>query len=285
MNETKEVSKSEQEELEALLAKARKVDSANSSGTNVAFISMAQKLTQALDSDSDLYIEGLRKGDYFCQNTKTAFGETLRVIPLAFLRAFNHFADNTSNAKWLGVCSAADGSKFPPLDFTFPSGKKNYSIRDVGDGTVLRPVYWVPILLVDSPDFPSKEQMPDCTAVVLTFKSTASKVAAAWNKDAKGRGAAIASNVYTLGHTTEKSADGKNTWCAVEPKFEKTLLAGDDIELLTKALKASVAIGELEAKNALFRPFSAASQSAPASRPSLDAPSGSDDGELEDIPF
>ena len=241
-------------ELAALEASARKVDSLNSIGIEVSFVSLASEKCQAMDEDNtSMYIEGLKKGDLYCQSKKVNFGKNLKVIPLVFIPVYNHYSDMSQSPKFIGTVSKSDGDRLPLLDIEFAGGKKNFSIRECSDGSVLKPAFWVPILL---PDF------PDIKDAVVTFKSTGNALCKAWKKDVKARGGLTASHMYTLGYETQKSADGKNKWILISPVYDHDLVTTDPDnqypdgkELYVEALKMSVAIGDKEEANQLFLPF------------------------------
>ena len=275
------------EELASLEASAKRVDDMNDTGVNVSFISLASESCQALDEDNEaMYIDGLKKGEFYIQSKKANLGKDLRVIPLAFISVYNHYSDNGPAPRFIGTVSKADGDRLPVLDFTFASGKKNFSVRDCGDGSVLKPSYWVPVLLPDYPDIKDG---------VVTFKSTGNAVCKEWKKDVKAQGGLTASHVYVLGYQKVTSQANPKGWLLIKPVFDHNLSETgadgsvsypDGKEIYASALKQAVAIGGKEEKNQLFIPFapasSAASPSALASAALASAAIEADSSELED---
>ena len=186
--------------LNELKEKAKKLEDLTREGMNVTFISLASPNCEALKKGKESFIEGLSTGEYYIHKEKKRLGGDLRVVALGFLRAFNHFQSMDNNSNYLGVVSREEGMKYP-LAQVFFNGKPNFSIRELPDGTVLRPVIWVPVFL---PDFPEIEN------AVLTFKSTSVPVATAWKKKIEATKDPSPSFVCTL--SFEWKEDGKNSW-------------------------------------------------------------------------
>jgi len=77
------------------------------------------------------------------------------------------------------------------------------------NGNELRPVKWVMVYL---PEHPELEK------VVLTFKSTANRVAKAWSKAVEASGGVSCQQVYNL--TVKKVENDLGKWFEVVPEFD-----------------------------------------------------------------
>ena len=241
-------------EIQALIDQAKANDQELLGASKVLFVSLAAKLSQAVDPDNtEAYIPGLTAGMWYCHTMKINFGTNPKVIPLTIIPAYNLYESMDKKAKFIKTVSDADGKKFPLLQFTFPSGKPNWSIRDAGNGQILKPSAWIPVMLVDFPEFPTKEQAPECKAVVLTFKDTSMPCVAALKKDLKNRVSPMCFNVYQLGSHVETMKDDKTVTYRVPDMTWVSSVT--DPAFAEKVLKASLAINAEAQKNQLFIPY------------------------------
>jgi hypothetical protein len=247
------------DEVSSLMKKAQEADAKVSGTANVSFVSLANPNVQAMDATSELYIKGLKSGDYYIQSRHMLLGANVKCVPLAFISVYNHYdslASPGKQPKFLGTVSKPDGDKFPLANFAFASGKKNFSVHRCPDGTFLQPAFWVPVFL---PDF------PDILDAVMTFKSTGNNNAKAWRKGNKSRPGAVASHMYTLGWEKLKSDANPKGWTVPKAEFVCDLVSEDGTYafdgakgILITALKLSMDICDKEEKNKLFIPFIAA---------------------------
>ena len=89
--EGKEVAEVSDEELATLMAEGKKLQEAENAGDGVKadYILLAKTSTKALNpKQKELYIEGLKIGDFFLQKEKKVLGDKLRVVPLAFITLY-----------------------------------------------------------------------------------------------------------------------------------------------------------------------------------------------------
>lgn len=262
----------------ALKERAKQLEEATREGMNVTFLSLASPNSDALKVGTDTCIPGLCTGEYYVNKDKRRLGSDLRVIPLGFFNAFNHFASLDQNADFLGVVSQEDGRNFPFADITF-NGKANYSIRELPDGTILRPVVWVPVIL---PDF------PDVKNAVLTFKATSVPVARNWKKAIEKTDNPSVSFVCTLSFKWEKNE--KNSWIVPDvAKIEDILTTEVAIpdEIIEEAFELSVKYLE-EYSAGKFFPSKLTSPTASAALPAPGASvtvSSALENYNDDIPF
>jgi hypothetical protein len=213
--------------LAALAARAAAADTAtrSSDGMNVSFVSVCQATAKALDdTDTKMYIPGLAQKDFYIQAQKMKLGKKLRVIPLAFLSVYNEFSGPGQNAKFLGVWHKDDAERFDLCP-------GSYYNRELPNGHELRPVKWVAVFL---PDFPEVER------AVITFKSTATKIAKDWAKDIESRKGSSFQFSYLLSASTTSNDKGK--WFEIEPVFEKELFTNEDGKFTIKDPLAKVTI-------------------------------------------
>lgn len=262
----------------ALKERAKQLEESTREGMNVTFISLASPNSEALKIGTDACIPGLTVGEYYINKDKRRLGANLRVIPLGFLNAFNHFASLEQNADFLGVVSQEEGRNFPFAEITF-NGKANYSIRECPDGTILRPTVWVPVIL---PDF------PDIKNAVITFKATSVPVARNWKKAIEKTENPSVSFVCTLSFKWEKNE--KNSWIVPDvEKMEDVLTTEFSIpdEVIEEAFELSVKYLEEYSAGKFFPsklPSPTSSEALPAPMSSANVSSDLENSG-EDIPF
>jgi hypothetical protein len=250
------------DEVQALMKQAQTSDQKISGAANVSFVSLASQSVQAVDATSELYIKGLKSGEYYIQSRHLILGSNVKVIPLAFIQVYNHYdslAKPGHQPKFLGTVSKPDGDKLPLAQFMFPSGKKNFSVHRCPDATFLQPAFWVPVYM---PDF------PEILDAVVTFKSSGNPNAKAWRKANKSRPGAVASHMYTLGWEKLKSDNNPKGWTVPKAEFVCDLIDEDGTysfegarDILVKALKMSMSVAEKADTNKLFVPFVTAESS------------------------
>lgn len=172
-------------------------------GSNVTFVSLAQSLSKALDEDEpEHYIEGLKVKEFYIGSKKLRLGKSLEVVPLSFVTVYNEFSSG-QDSKFLGVWHKEDALKYPLCP-------THYFNRQLPNGNELRPVKWVLVYLPDYPDIPN---------VVITFKSTANRIAKSWAKDIESHGGNSSALVYTL--NVEKVENAKGKWYQIRPEFSE----------------------------------------------------------------
>ena len=201
------------------------------------FVLIAQKGSKAIDPDeTDLYIEGLKRKQFYLLKEKKILGDTLRVVPLMFIQCYGEYAIDKRNPKkaptFVGVWHKDDAVEIPLAE-------DSYFDRPLPNGNVLRPINWVPVYL---PDFPELED----TAV--PFKSNSNKRVRAWKKDAESRGSAVFENTYEL--TVEVQKSGDDSWFEIVPEFRSKVfeLKDDAIEIYEDFAEAVIERAEQIAK-------------------------------------
>lgn len=218
--QTKEVVKISSDIATRLAEKARKAASkvnelSGVQGKQFSFVLVAQKGSKAIDPDEkELYIEGLKRKQFYLMKEKKILGDTLRVVPLMFIQCYGEYSLDKRNPKkaptFVGVWHKDDALEVPLAE-------DSYFDRPLPNGNVLRPINWVPVYL---PDFPELED------IAVPFKSNSNKRASAWRKDAESRGSAVFENTYEL--TVEVQKSGENSWFEIVPEFRSKVFEFKD---------------------------------------------------------
>ena len=220
-------------ELEALLKQAETLQkqSQEEEGVQATYLLLAKSGSKALKkSEKDLYIQDLKVGDIYIQKTKKNLGDTVRVVPLAFISLYNEKDGTGKDAKFYGTWSKQDALQFPPCDGVAFN-------RQLPNGHILVPVNWVCVYL---PDFPEIEN------AVVAFKSTGIRIWRDWRKDAQENSTACATLVYNL--CEEVYGNDDYDWTDFSFKLEGSLLESDKLTAL-KTLKKSNEIQEAVQSN------------------------------------
>lgn len=183
-------------------------------GSNTLFLSLCQSGARALKEEyDDLYMPELKPRDFYIQSRKIILGKKLRVVPVLFLSVYNELAPAKTPKglpKFVGVWHKDDAA---PYDLKFGS----YFDKELPNGNILQPVTWVICYLPAHPELEN---------VVLTFKSTAQKVARAWRKDLDANGYKSHEAVCVLSSKVETN-DSDQSWYQVSPSIEKPLIQFD----------------------------------------------------------
>jgi hypothetical protein len=224
--EGKDVAEVSDEELATLMAEGKKLQEAENAGDGVKadYILLAKSGTKALKkSQTDLYIEGLKIGDFFLQKEKKILGEKLRVVPLAFITLYQEKESADKDAKFFGVWNKEQAESYELVD-------GSYYDRQLPNGHILQPVNWVMVEVLGHPELEN---------AVIAYKSTGSRIWRKWKDDAKPRSQTSATLIYEISEM-EVSND-KNDWTDIGFTFSGNLLE-EDKAMAVKCLKKSNAI-------------------------------------------
>lgn len=175
-------------------------------GMDVNFISLAQKSSRVVDPDSEHRIEGLNLKEFYSFKLNKGFGSSLKVVPLAFISVYNHFSSADADANFIGVIHEEDAIKLPKV-------KGSFSDRQVADGSILQPVTWVCVKLVDFPEIEN---------AVITFKKGGLKIAKEWAKVAGDKELPASMQIYeVVADVNTAKKEGKEfSWYVMQPNFK-----------------------------------------------------------------
>ena len=213
--EGKEVAEVSDEELATLMAEGKKHQDAENAGDGVKadYILLAKSGTKALKkSQADLYIEGLKIGDFFLQKEKKVLGEKLRVVPLAFITLYQEKESADKDAKFFGVWNKEQAETYPLVDGSY------------------------------------YDRQPELENAVIAYKSTGSRIWRKWKEDAKPRSQTSATLIYEISEM-EVSND-KNDWTDIGFAYVGSLLESDKA-MAVKCLRKSNAIRDSYEKHVL----------------------------------
>lgn len=213
----KELAEVSDEEILKALEASKGLQAQENAGDPVKadYILLAKANCKALNPKvPDLYIEGLKMGDFYIQRDKKNLGSELKVVPLAFITVYKEMSDNTMNANFVGMWTKEQASQFPVCD-------GSYYDRQLPNGHVLKPTNWVIVEILGYPEIEN---------AVIAYKSTGSRIWKAWKEDAKNRSDSTATLVYSL--YSETQSNDKNTWDDIGFKFEGNLLESDKRQAL-----------------------------------------------------
>ena len=245
--EGKELAEVNDEELAQLLDQNKKLQEKENAGEGVKadYILLAKSGTKALKrSEKDLYIEGLAIGDFFLQKDKVNLGESLKVVPLAFITVYQEKADATNTAQFFGVWNKEQA-------VNYPLAEGSYFNRQLPNGHILMPVNWVMVEVLGHREIEN---------AVIAYKSTGSRIWKQWKEDAKNRSSSSATLIYTIHEEVQKN--DKFDWTDIGFEYSANLLETDKSEAVY-CLKKSNAIRESYEKALLIANHDTASLSAP----------------------
>lgn len=234
--EGKEVAQVSDEELALLMEEGKKHQDAENSGDGVKadYILLAKSGTKALKkSQTELYIEGLKIGDFFLQKEKKVLGDKLKVVPLAFITLYQEKADDTKDGDFFGVWNKEQAEKLPLVD-------GSYYNRLCPNGHILMPVNWVMVEVLGHPEIEN---------AVIAYKRTGSRIWRKWKDDAKPRSATCATLIYEISELECENTD--NSWTDIGFEYAGSLLEKDR-NMAVKCLKKSNAIREAYEKHTLI---------------------------------
>lgn len=226
------------EELAVLLAKNTELSAKENEGVGVKadYILLAKQGTKSLmKSQEEIYIKGLAIGDFFVdpKGKKINLGDTLDVVPLAFITLYQEKYGTGQDAKFFGVWNKEQAVLFPLAD-------GSYFNRQLPNGHLLIPVNWVMVTVIGHRELEN---------AVIAFKSTGSRIWKKWKEDAKGRSSSSATLVYTI--KEEEQSNGNFEWTDIGFTFKESLLETDKNEAVY-CLKKSNTIRESYEKATLI---------------------------------
>ena len=224
--EGKEVAEVSDEELATLMAEGKKLQEAENAGDGVKadYILLAKTSTKALNpKQKELYIEGLKIGDFFLQKEKKVLGDKLRVVPLAFITLYQEKESADKDAQFYGVRNKEQAETYELVD-------GSYYDRQLPNGHILQPVNWVMVEVLGHPELEN---------AVIAYKSTGSRIWRKWKDDVKPRSQTSATLIYEISEMDVKN--DKNEWTDIGFNFSGNLLE-EDKAMAFKCLKKSNAI-------------------------------------------
>lgn len=235
VNATKEIANVD-EELALLMAKSEKLQQNENAGESVKadYILLAKTGSKALKpKEKDLYIDGLKVGDFYIQKDKLNLGNDLKVVPLAFITVYNETDGNGLGAKFFGMWNKEQAMEYPVAD-------GSYFDRQLPNGHILTPSNWVMVEVLGHREIEN---------AVIAYKRTGSRIWKAWKEDAKARSGSSATLVYKI--FEDEYSNDKNEWTDINFEFAGSLLEEDKTEALF-CLKKSNAIRESYERHTLI---------------------------------
>ena len=224
--EGKEIAEVSDEELASLMAEGKKHQEAENAGDGVKadYILLAKAGTKALKkTQTELYIDGLKIGDFFLQKEKKVLGDKLRVVPLAFITLYQEKESEASDSDFYGVWNKEQAEKYPLVD-------GSYYNRQLDNGHILMPVNWVMVEVLGHPEIEN---------AVIAYKKTGSRIWRKWKEDAKPRSTVCATLIYEI--SAIDVANDKNDWTDIGYEYVGNLLE-EDKTMAVKCLKKSNAL-------------------------------------------
>lgn len=223
-----------EEELNELLAKSKKLQEKEiaGEGAKVNYLLLAKIGSKALKKSNELYIEGLKSGDFYLQKQKLNLGDKLEVVPLSFITIYNEKESDSMDAQFFGVWNKEQA-------LTYPLVEGSYFNRQLPNGHILAPVNWVIVEIVGHPEIEN---------AVIAYKSTGSRIWREWKTDAKNRASTSATLVYEIHEETYNN--DKHDWTNIGYCYKRDLLETDKALAVT-CLKKSNAVRE-SYENKLF---------------------------------
>ena len=234
--EGKEVAQVSDEELASLIAEGKKHQEAENAGDGVRadYILLAKAGTKALKkTQPELYIEGLKIGDFFLQKEKKVLGDKLRVVPLAFITLYQEKESEATDSDFYGVWNKEQAEKYPLVD-------GSYYNRQLDNGHILMPVNWVMVEVLEHPEIEN---------AVIAYKKTGSRIWRKWKDDAKFRSSTCATLIYEI--SAINVANDKNDWTDIGFEYAGNLLE-EDKAMAVKCLKKSNALRDSYEKSTLI---------------------------------
>ena len=245
--EGKEIAEVSDDEIATLMAQNAQLQAKESEGDGVKadYILLAKTGTKALKkSQKDLFIEGLAVGDFYLQKEKVNLGDTLKVVPLAFITLYDEVEDKPQNAQFFGVWNKEQAVTYPVAD-------GSYFNRQLPNGHILKPKNWVMVEVLDHPEIEN---------AVIAYKSTGSRIWKKWKEDAKQRSQSSATLVYES--KEEVCSNENNEWTDIGFEYVASLLETDKV-MAVKCLKKSNALRESYEKHVLIGNHDTQSLTAP----------------------
>lgn len=234
--EGKKVAQVSDEELASLIAEGKKHQEAENAGDGVKadYILLAKAGTKALKkTQPELYIEGLKVGDFFLQKEKKILGDKLRVVPLAFITLYQEKESEASDSDFYGVWNKEQAEKYPLVD-------GSYYNRQLPNNHILMPVNWVMVEVLGHPEIEN---------AVIAYKKTGSRIWRKWKDDAKPRSSTCATLIYEI--SAIDVANDKNDWTDIGFEYAGNLLE-EDKAMAVKCLKKSNALRDSYEKSTLI---------------------------------
>lgn len=233
--EGKEVAEVSDEELASLMEEGKKHQDAENAGDGVKadYILLAKSGTKAINpKQTELYIEGLKIGDFFLQKEKKVLGDKLRVVPLAFVTLYQEKESADKDAKFFGIWNKEQAESYPLVD-------GSYYDRQLPNNHILQPVNWVMVEVLGHPELEN---------AVIAYKSTGSRIWRKWKDDAKPRSATSATLIYEISEMDVSNE--KNDWTDIGFTYVGSLLETDKA-MAVKCLRKSNSIRESYEKHVL----------------------------------
>lgn len=226
------------EELALLLAKNTELSAKENEdgGVKADYILLAKQGTKSLmKSQKELYIEGLAVGDFFVdpKGKKINLGDTLKVVPLAFITLYQEKDGTGRDANFFGVWNKEQA-------VTYPLVEGNYYNRQLPNGHILMPVNWVMVEVLGHRELEN---------AVIAYKSTGSRIWKDWKDDVKGRSSPSATLVYTIKEAIQKNDN--YDWTDIGFEYTENLLETNKEEAVF-CLKKSNSIRESYEKHTLI---------------------------------
>lgn len=234
--EGKEIAEVSDDEIAALLTQSTQLQAKENEGENVKadYILLAKTGSKALKrSQKDLFIDGLSVGDFYLQKEKVNLGNTLKVVPLAFITLYDELEDKPMNAQFFGTWNKEQAVTFPVAD-------GSYFNRKLPNGHILKPKNWVMVEVIGHPEIEN---------AVIAYKSTGSRIWKKWKEDAKTRSGSSATLVYEI--KEEVYSNDTNEWTDIGFEYSANLIETDKV-MAVKCLKKSNAIRESYAQHILI---------------------------------
>ena len=245
--EGKEIAEVSDDEIATLMAQNAQLQAKESEGDGVKadYILLAKTGSKALKkSQKDLFIEGLAVGDFYLQKEKVNLGDTLKVVPLAFITLYDEVEDKPQNAQFFGVWNKEQAVTYPVAD-------GSYFNRQLPNGHILKPKNWVMVEVLDHPEIEN---------AVIAYKSTGSRIWKKWKEDAKQRSQSSATLVYEI--KEEVCSNENNEWTDIGFEYVASLLETDKV-MAIKCLKKSNNLRESYEKHILIGNHDTQSLTAP----------------------
>ena len=268
--EGKEIAEVSDDEIATLMAQNAQLQAKESEGDGVKadYILLAKTGSKALKkSQKDLFIEGLAVGDFYLQKEKVNLGDTLKVVPLAFITLYDEVEDKPQNTQFFGVWNKEQAVTYPVAD-------GSYFNRQLPNGHILKPKNWVMVEVLDHPEIEN---------AVIAYKSTGSRIWKKWKEDAKQRSQSSATLVYEI--KEEVCSNENNEWTDIGFEYSASLLETDKV-MAIKCLKKSNNLRESYEKHVLIGNHDTQSLTAPRApvgqiADSSDVEDSYDDAELD----
>ena len=267
--EGKEIAEVSDDEIATLMAQNAQLQEKENEGDviNADYILLAKTGSKALKkSQKDLFIEDLAVGDFYIQKEKINLGDTLKVVPLAFITLYDEVENKPQNAKFFGVWNKEQAVTYPVAD-------DSYFNRQLPNGHILKPKNWVMVEVLDHPEIEN---------AVIAYKSTGSRIWKKWKEDAKQRSQSSATLVYEI--KEEVCSNENNEWTDIGFEYVASLLETDKV-MAVKCLKKSNKLRESYEKHVLIGNHDTQSLTAPRApvaqiADSSDVEASYDDAEL-----